>query len=700
MATLVLTAVGSAVGGPIGGALGAMLGNALDHRLLGRVREGPRLSDLSVQTSSYGTPIPAVFGTMRVAGTVIWSTDLIETRVRGSGKGQASGYSYAASFAVLLSGRPVRAIGRIWADGRLIRGAAGDLKVKGTLRLHRGAEDQPVDPLIASAEGAGMAPAYRGMAYLLWEELALDTFGNRIPQLTVEVIADPAPVAAGSIAAALAPEVTGGMGTAIAGFAATGSVRGVLEVLAEAGGGWWRPDGAGLRLATDADSPVTIADDGQGGGRQVAGIATVPRVMAVAHYDPARDWQAGVQRVARVGAETGPAATGGAGRVDLPAALAADAARDLAARLLANAMAARTMRVVVPGLAGMTVKPGAVVTVAGEAGRWRVLASEVEGMVVRLTLTPLPGAPPALPGATSGRVAGSPDQRIGVTLLRVMELPALDDTLATAPRILVAAAGAGAGWRGASLSWSGDDGASWEEAGVTAAPAVLGTVEADLPAATSCLYDMINRPVVRLARGDMVLADADDAALDRGGNLAVVGDEIIQFGRAEPLGEGRWRLSRLLRGRRGSEGATVAAGAPFALLSADAVRGITLPLALLGRPIRVMASGAGDGVPAEARLTLTGASLRPPVPVAIVRQGDAAGWTRRSRAGWAWNDGSDAPLGEEAERYRVSLTAPDGSVRDVAVDAAQLAGPVLPGTIVTVRQRGTWAESAPATARL
>ncbi len=84
MATLVLTAVGTAIGGPIGGAIGAMIGQTVDQNVLFKPkgRDGPRLTELSVQTSSYGTQIPKLFGTMRVAGSVIWATDLIEHRGR------------------------------------------------------------------------------------------------------------------------------------------------------------------------------------------------------------------------------------------------------------------------------------------------------------------------------------------------------------------------------------------------------------------------------------------------------------------------------------------------------------------------------------------------------------------------------------------------------------------------------------------
>jgi len=45
-----------------------------------------------------------------------------------------------------------------------------------------------VDDLIAAREGADNAPAYRGHAYVVFERLPLADFGNRIPQLSFEII--------------------------------------------------------------------------------------------------------------------------------------------------------------------------------------------------------------------------------------------------------------------------------------------------------------------------------------------------------------------------------------------------------------------------------------------------------------------------------------------------------------------------------
>lgn len=51
MATLLLTVVGQAIGGPIIGAVGSIIGQTIDRAIFKpKGREGPRLTDLTVQT--------------------------------------------------------------------------------------------------------------------------------------------------------------------------------------------------------------------------------------------------------------------------------------------------------------------------------------------------------------------------------------------------------------------------------------------------------------------------------------------------------------------------------------------------------------------------------------------------------------------------------------------------------------------------
>ena len=106
----------------MGGAIGALIGQSIDRELLAPPRRGPRVGDLNVQTSSYGTQVPRVYGTMRVAGSVVWATDLVEREQSGGAKGQPDvSYSYTVSFAVALSSRRASSVKRIWADGNLLR---------------------------------------------------------------------------------------------------------------------------------------------------------------------------------------------------------------------------------------------------------------------------------------------------------------------------------------------------------------------------------------------------------------------------------------------------------------------------------------------------------------------------------------------------------------------------------------------------
>jgi len=194
----------------IGASIGWMGGVMLGNLLFGgggkkQTVEGPRLDDLSVQTSTYGVAVPLVYGTMRVSGNVIWSTDLKETRHEehhgGGGKGGGGGggsttvsYTYSVSFAVGLCAGPVSTVRRIWADTKLIYDATASntqstQKYPGVVRIHTGAEDQQPDSTIEMHEGVGDVPAYRGLCYLVFTDLQLADFANRIPNVSAEVVA-------------------------------------------------------------------------------------------------------------------------------------------------------------------------------------------------------------------------------------------------------------------------------------------------------------------------------------------------------------------------------------------------------------------------------------------------------------------------------------------------------------------------------
>jgi hypothetical protein len=205
MAQLAVAAAGAAVGSLFGAPqagwlVGSFIGAALFAGGQQQKVEGPRLGDLQVQASTYGMGIPQVFGSMRLAGNIIWARPLIEKRHKqSSGKGGGGqtvvSYEYFATFAVAFARGPVDAIRRVWADGKLLVDLA-ESSINGrsfrygehVYRLHLGSETQAPDPVIEMHQGAGNVPGYRGLAYLTFDELPLRDFGNRIPNITAEVV--------------------------------------------------------------------------------------------------------------------------------------------------------------------------------------------------------------------------------------------------------------------------------------------------------------------------------------------------------------------------------------------------------------------------------------------------------------------------------------------------------------------------------
>ncbi|MDO5704258.1 MAG: glycoside hydrolase/phage tail family protein [Paracoccus sp. (in: a-proteobacteria)] len=224
MATILLGAVGTAIGGgfggtilgltgsAIGGIIGSGIGSMVDSWIVsslapGQRIEGQRMDSLRMTSATEGVVIPRLYGRMRIGGNIIWATDFreeVNTTRQGGGKGggpkvTTTEYLYFASFAVALCEGPITGIGRVWADGEVV-----DLS-DATWRWYAGDEAQQPDPFIEAKMGAGSTPAYRGTAYVVFEELALARFGNRLPQLSFEVFR---PLDDADTAEGLVPAVT------------------------------------------------------------------------------------------------------------------------------------------------------------------------------------------------------------------------------------------------------------------------------------------------------------------------------------------------------------------------------------------------------------------------------------------------------------------------------------------------------------
>jgi hypothetical protein len=721
MATLVFTALGTALGGPIGGALGSLIGNRIDRAVIGGPkRDGPRLKELAVTTSSYGTPIARHFGTMRAAGTIIWSTDLVESSETSGGKGRPSTttYSYSVSFAVALASRPIRRLGRVWADGNLLRGQAGDLKTGGELRVYLGHGDQPVDPLIASDRGAE-CPAFRGLAYCVFESLQLADFGNRIPALTFEIVADEGDVTLAGLVEPIGQAIEAEAALpGLAGFSDEGgslayalsAIDEVYPLACDAGGDRLTIRSADAVPAEPSllpEAAVDASDEGFGGAagqsrRRQPDAREVPDGLRF--YDTGRDYQAGLQRA------DGRARPGRSRLLEFPGAMAAATARNLANAAAERAGWARDTLAWRVAELDPALTPGAVVRVPGQAGLWRIDGWEWRERGVELELRRLPRGAARQTPADSGEALPAPDFVATPTEMVAFELPWDGAGGGNERQVYAAVSSASRGWTGAAL-YAEQAGALVPLGASGTARSVIGVTASMLPPSPAVLFDRQAALEVELVSADFMLTGATAEELAGGANRALLGAEVIQFAEAVPLGGSRWRLRGLLRGRGGTEAAAQAghaAGTPFALLDGRAAAIDPAKLDPTGAT-RLAAIGLADDEPVTAPIANPGQTLRPLTPVhPRVEPGPGGGlilrWTRRARGAWTWPDGVETPLGEQAEGYTVGLgdTGQPALRWEVAQPRLELSAATLAqlssehaGEPLWVRQVGSFAASPP-----
>ncbi len=675
MATLLLTAVGTAIGGPVGGAIGALIGQQADQAIFGSgTIEGPRLKELSVTTSSYGQPIARVFGRMRVPGTVIWSTDLIESaEKRGGGKGRPSTktFSYSASFAVALSSLPVSSLGRIWADGELLRGAAGDLKTEGILRFYDGHGDDPVDPIIAADRGSS-APAFRDCAYVVFEDLQLADFGNRIPALTFEIMAEsPTSVALNDIV----PQAISGGSTQtlhhLRGFADEGGpLASSLSALNRIFPLSCVTRASGFSLAQVENSEpelftlppeVSHSDEEQRNRRRAERFAQEP--FALRYYDENRDYQPGVQRA------IGSKPNGREAMIDIPATMRADGARELAN------MNANRVRWQNEQLTWQTadldpaMEPGSLVRIPDMPGRWLVKGWEWFDRGVELNLERLA---PELAGNVSSDAgsANTPDDElVGPTLLSLFEVPSDGTSSSSEPLILAAASSATSSWKGAAL-FVERAGGLVPIGSAGSRRAVSGVIVDSLGPSNATHFEAGSSMLIDLPDDDLSFSETTIAGLAHGENRVLVGGEVLQFLSAEVVSPGRWQLSGLLRGRGGTENAAQnghGPGTPVILLD-ERLTALDPSEVPSNASTRIAAIGLGDDEPVFADLSNSGLSRRPLTPVHPRRSIIDDGvwhfcWTRRARGQWLWEDLVDTPFVEEREAYLIGFGPTDDPFR-------------------------------------
>lgn len=188
--------IGAVIGGLLTGGSGAALGFAIGSAIGGIAGgllfpadvKAPDINAPQLTRASYSQPIPLLYGRMRVGSQLVWASGF--SRQKKTRNKIAERWFTVHLMCTFCKG-PVQEFVRVWADDLLIYDASGEYEVNaiyGAIRFFYGTETQLPDPIYELSVGVGNAPAYRGLAGVVFEDLDLREVFNRIPRIRAEII--------------------------------------------------------------------------------------------------------------------------------------------------------------------------------------------------------------------------------------------------------------------------------------------------------------------------------------------------------------------------------------------------------------------------------------------------------------------------------------------------------------------------------
>lgn len=274
--------------------------------------------------------------------------------------------------------------------------------------------------------------------------------------------------------------------------------------------------------------------------------------------------------------------------------------------------------------------------------------------------------------------------RLGQTGMVLLDLPALDDAHDD-PGLYLAVynAGPGTSWSGATIHRS-VDGAAYSIVATVGTEAVVGEVVSHPASGDPATWDDASAIVVDILSG--TLESRTDADVLAGANALAIGVHgrwhIVQFGTATLVSPGRYSLTHLLLGRRGTEHLidTVQVGDTVVLVSGSGIYRLPLQTSEVGaeRFYRAVTSGATFSSASDQGLTGQGQALETfsPVHVDGTRDGSSnltISWTRRDRLSQTLRDGVAVPNSETSESYEVDVLDGANVVRTLTSSTASVA---------------------------
>ena len=287
-------------------------------------------------------------------------------------------------------------------------------------------------------------------------------------------------------------------------------------------------------------------------------------------------------------------------------------------------------------------------------------------------------------GIPAAPITRPPSSVAGPTLVEFIDIPILRDSHDMLGYYL-AVSGVMPAWPGAFVELSLDGGQTWFEGQRTNVGSIMGTLASPLGDHPQAFPDSVNACEVAITTPHVTLEGASLANMQNRRNLALIGDELVNFGDVDEVSEGVWELSRFLRGRKGTDSTAHAIGERFVLL--DTAVFIPADLTTLGQTLTFRATTIGRPTDEATTVTVTFAGRsqteRAPAYLQARRNADnvIASWQGVGRLG----GGAHVAMGAHFRGYRVTLT--DGTTTQVHdATTAAFTGPISAFTgPVTVR---------------
>lgn len=728
MAVIALFAVGSLIGGyigggvaiaaTIGGMVGGLAGGYIDSQytfpaLFGKDSNavGPRMGDLSVQSASEGSPIRRCYGrNNKIAGTIIWMSDLIETRVTehvdGGGKGGPSmtstTFQYSVNLAIAICAGEIDSVSLIMADSKPIYTAADGKDHRTTsITLYTGSNTQLPNSLMEAALGAGNVPGYIGTAYVVIEGLQLADWGNRVPNMQFDVRASASDAQLADVISAILEEaglttddydVSNVPALVVRGFTLNNPMqaRAPIETLMATynlyvqmvnGKMAFFQRGHEDEITIDVDDLAAhVADDNTPQAVTFSDTPgfDLPSETTVTYIDLDTHMQSGLQRARRVNF-----VTDGVNAIDLPIVLTSTQARQIAERRLWTAWAERqTMMVSLPPkyfhvLEGDWIQ----VTEGGETFTGRVVSIDRGANFIHQMKAVIVQSQTADSDATGeDGVYDAPGLYLPPPVsLFLWDGPAIRETDINTPVYYwaMAATDSADTWAGGSL-WAAHDDATFGLVGPTSIEGTVGKALSALGVggAAADVWDEENSVDIELYNGS--ISDVTREECLNGSNRAFLGGELIGFTGAEDLGGNTFRLTGLLRGLRDTllTGHAIDEGV-LVLSPTTAVKAGSYTSAQIGTTDYFRAAAVGDdvlGLTSQA-VTYAGGSVRCFSPAQLNAERDfvtndwTLSWFRRTRAWTRLFQETPEPLEEATEVYSVDIMDGVDIVRTISVSA-------------------------------